>query len=68
MKLICKICGVSPADGFALFRDNGALFYRDRWGKGKGPLFCAACAPSRVKRAILMNVRIDPETKGLADV
>lgn len=68
MKIICKVCGVSPLDGFALFRDKGALFHSGKSTKGEGPLFCAACAPSKVKRAILMCVRLDSETKGLADV
>lgn len=68
MKIVCKICGVSPLDGFALFRDKGALFHGGVSTKGVGPLFCAACAPAKVKRAILMNVRIDRETKELADV
>lgn len=68
MKIVCKICGVSPLEGFALFRDKGALFYSGKSIKGVGPLFCGACAPAKVKRAILTCARLDSETKGLADV
>ena len=68
MKIICKDCGVSPLDGFALFRDKGALFNSGRGFKGVGPLFCASCAPRKIKAALLASIRVDRETKELADV
>lgn len=69
MKIVCKVCGVSPFDGFSLFRDKGALFGHGWSLKGArgNPLFCAACAPAKVKRAILASPRVDSETKELAD-
>jgi hypothetical protein len=66
MTIICSECGVSPLWGRALFRDKGALFHGGKSIKGVGPLFCAACAPAKIKRAIADSVRLDPETKELA--
>jgi hypothetical protein len=63
---ICRECGLGPFDCRSLFRDNGALFHNGVSTKGKGPLFCAECAPMKIKRAIVASVRIDPETKSLA--
>ena len=66
MTIICNKCACGPLDGRALFRDKGALFHNGNSLKGKGPLFCAACAPAKIKRAIADCVRLDPHTKGLA--
>lgn len=66
MTNICSECGVSPLRGRALFRDKGALFHGGKSIKGVGPLFCAACAPPKIKRAIAENFRLDRETKELA--
>jgi hypothetical protein len=64
-KIVCSECASGPFDGRALYRDKGALFYQG-WGRGKGPLYCAACAPDKIKRAIVASARIDRETKALA--
>ena len=66
MKIICDDCGIGPLIGRALFRDKGAVFHNGKSMTAKGPLFCAACAPAKIKKAILACVRIDPETKALA--
>jgi hypothetical protein len=66
MTIICNNCARGPLDGRALFRDKGALFHNGNSLKGKGPLFCAACAPAKIKRAIADCVRLDPRTKELA--
>lgn len=66
MKNICSECGASPLWGRALFRDKGALFHGGKSIKGVGPLFCAECAPAKIKRAIAESFRLDPETKELA--
>lgn len=64
--IVCSACGASPLWGRALFRDKGALFHGGKGIKGVGPLFCAQCAPEKIKRAIVESIRIDPETKALA--
>ena len=66
MSITCIECGLGPFDCRALFRDKGALFHGGNSLKGKGPLFCAYCAPEKIKRAIVASARIDPETKSLA--
>lgn len=66
MSIICIECGLGPLACRALFRDKGALFHSGKSIKGAGPLFCAACAPEKIKRAIVASARIDPETKSLA--
>lgn len=66
MRVICTECGASPLFGRALFRDKGALFHGGKSIKGVGPLFCAACAPAKIKRAIVESFRLDHETKALA--
>jgi hypothetical protein len=65
-KIVCCECGASPLDIFCLFRAHGALFNKGKGAKGRGPLFCAACAPDKIRAAIASNCRIDPETKNLA--
>ena len=64
--IVCIECGLSPFDGRALYRDKGALFHSGKSIKGIGPLFCAGCAPEKIKRAIVASTRIDPQTKELA--
>ena len=66
MAIVCSKCRVGPCDGRALFRDKGALFHSGRSIKGVGPLFCAACAPLKIKLAIKASYRLDSETKRLA--
>jgi hypothetical protein len=66
MSIICIACGLGPFNYRALFRDKGALFHNGKSIKGAGPLFCAACAPGKIKRAIAASVRVDQETKQLA--
>lgn len=67
MKIVCSKCGLGPLIcSRALFRDKGALFHSGKSIKGQGPLFCAECAPAKIKRAICGNHRIDAETKQLA--
>jgi hypothetical protein len=65
-KIVCSECGVGPLEGLALYRDKGALFHNGKGIRGVGPLFCAACAPTKIKRAIVASHRIDPATKRLA--
>lgn len=64
--IVCTECGLGPLDRRALYRMNGALFHQGKSIKGKGSLFCAGCAPDKIKQALLASVRIDPETKTLA--
>lgn len=64
--IVCSKCGVSPLTGHALFRDKGALFHKGKGIHGVGPLFCAYCAPTKIKAAIRASHRLDPETKRLA--
>lgn len=66
MTITCTQCGIGPFDGRALFRNKGALFYSGKSIKGEGPLFCAACAPVKIKAAIIASLRCDHETKELA--
>jgi hypothetical protein len=65
-KIVCSECSGGPLDGRALYRDKGALFYSGKSIRSVGPLFCAACAPTKIKRAIVASVRVDCETKALA--
>jgi hypothetical protein len=64
--IVCSECGLSPFDGRALFRDKGALFHNGKSIRGVGPLFCAFCAPKKIKAAIAASTRIDAATKALA--
>lgn len=64
--IVCSECGVSPFDGRALFRDKGALFHNGKSIRGIGPLFCAACAPKKIKATLIAHPKIDTETKRLA--
>ena len=64
--IVCSECGLSPFDGRALFRDKGALFHNGKSIRGIGPLFCAGCAPKKIKAAIAASPKIDSETKALA--
>jgi hypothetical protein len=66
MSIICIKCQCGPFEGRALFRDKGALFHNGISKRGKGPLFCAACAPAKIKAAIVASLRLDPATKELA--
>jgi hypothetical protein len=66
MSITCSKCQCGPFHGRSLFRDKGALFHSGVSTKGKGPLFCAACAPAKIKQAIVASFRLDPETKALA--
>jgi hypothetical protein len=66
MMIVCTECGASPLDGRALFRDKGALFHNGKSIRGIGPLFCAFCAPKKIKALIVASPKIDPATKRLA--
>jgi hypothetical protein len=65
MMIVCDECGIGPFSGRALYRDKGALFHGGKSIKGVGPLFCARCAPQKIKQAIIASVRIDRATKAL---
>jgi hypothetical protein len=67
MRIFCIKCGLGPIwGGRALYRDKGALFHSGKSIKAVGPLFCAQCAPTKIKLAIVGNHRCDRETRELA--
>jgi hypothetical protein len=64
--IVCSKCRIGPLSGRALYKDKGALFHSGKSIKAVGPLFCAACAPSKIKRAIVASTRCDAATVALA--
>ena len=66
LKIVCSHCACGPLHGRALFKDKGALFHSGKSIKAVGPLFCAECAPAKIKRAIVASARCDAETVALA--
>jgi hypothetical protein len=65
-KIVCSNCACGPLHGRALYKDRGALFHSGKSIKAVGPLFCAECAPAKIKRAIVASARCDAATVALA--
>lgn len=65
-KIVCSNCACGPLHGRALYKDRGALFHSGKSIKAVGPLFCAECAPAKIKKAIVASARCDAATVALA--
>ena len=66
-KIVCVECRIGPLNGRALYRKGGTLFgsTMQRY-KGKGPLYCARCAPDMIKARIMVSTVCDEYTRWLA--